>query len=148
MALAALVTTTGCSKEESTTGTSSRPGCEEPAPSTGNGGGGTGSGDAPSGPTGPGDEGGGEEDDEGGGLVPQAAPCGSTSSSSNSGNQSGASSSGSESFSFCLGDSGWTCPTASAKEACLKGSCGSCTKRDPAECKDTSSGDDEEDDED
>jgi hypothetical protein len=60
------------------------------------------------------------------------------SSSSSSGS---ASSSSDESHSFCLGNSGWKCPTADAKAACIKGSCGDC-QQDPSQCKSSNNNND------
>ena len=50
---------------------------------------------------------------------------GSGSKSGGSSSKSGDSSSSSdESYGFCFNDVGWSCPTADAKAACVKGSCG------------------------
>lgn len=51
----------------------------------------------------------------------------------------GSEESSSASYSFCLNGSGWTCPTPEAKSACVKGSCGKCSK-DPSQCEDQGGG--------
>ncbi len=58
--------------------------------------------------------------------------------------ESSSSSSDDASYGFCLGGSGWTCPTAAAKSDCVKGKCGAC-KKDPSQCSsgDEGSGDGE-----
>jgi hypothetical protein len=63
---------------------------------------------------------------------------GSSSGGSSSGKGGSSSSSGSSaSYGFCLGNSGWTCPSNEAKSACVKGNCAECTS-DPSQCSDDS----------
>ena len=65
------------------------------------------------------------------------------SSGSGSTHTGGSTSSGSESssgsYGFCLGSSGWTCPSSAAKSACIKGDCAKCSK-DPSQCSDNGGG--------
>lgn len=135
--------TTACSEDEKKEGTTSRPGCSDTGRSTSGSNTGGGGGGQTQAPAPPGEGGGDLPEDPGGGegLRPMADPCnGSTSSGSGSGSgsQSGSSSSSGASYSFCLNGSGWTCPTADAKSACIKGNCGECSK-DPSQCESSSS---------
>ena len=130
----------GCSGGDSSTGTGSSTTSNCPDTSSGSSsGGGTSGQPVQTPPSGPAAD----------GVRPQASPCTKTSGSSDSSGSgssastdkpaSGGSSSGS--YGFCLGNDGWTCPSSTTKAACVKGSCGSCTK-DPSQCSsDDGSGD-------
>lgn len=94
-----------------------------------------------------GDGSGGDDDDEsseneGSGSKSSRKSGGSKGSSDDDDDGKGSSSS-SETYSFCLGNSGWTCPTAAAKSDCLDGNCGKCD-RDPSQCKSDEEETDEE----